>query len=363
MDYEVDLLAVGEESKGGDAIALRYGNLDGSRAEQTVIVIDGGYMTTGHNIVDHVNTRYSTNRVDIVVSTHPDGDHVTGLEVVLEKMEVGQLLMHQPWRHSSRLTEARAKGFRTLTASQRLQESLREASVLEAIANRRDVPILEPFAGVETPGGIFRILGPTEQYYEELLAEIQGADGLREAARELMAAVVEKARSALVKETLEHETLRDGGVTSPQNNTSVISSLTVGGTKFLFTADAGIPALEQALDRLEADGFAPDDFDFVQVHHHGSRRNVGPTVLDRLLGPAGQTETHALGVVSAPKKNPENKHPAKKTENAFIRRGYDVHRTQGVAKCKSSPGAPSRPDYSPSTPVSFHDYVEEDSDA
>lgn len=143
----------------------------------------------------------------------------------------------------------------------------------------------------------------------------------------------------------------------------MISSLTLDGTKFLFTADAGIPALEQVLDRLETEGFAPGDFDFVQVPHHGSRRNVGPTVLDRLLGAPGQTETHALAVVSAPKKNPENKHPAKKTENAFIRRGYHVHRTEGVAKCKSSPGAPTRSDYSPSTPVSFHDYVEEDSDA
>ncbi|MFI1955905.1 hypothetical protein ACH437_29400 [Streptomyces xinghaiensis] len=38
MGYEIDFLPVGEESKGGDAIALRYGNLYGSRRELTVIV-------------------------------------------------------------------------------------------------------------------------------------------------------------------------------------------------------------------------------------------------------------------------------------------------------------------------------------
>ena len=83
MDYEVDILAVGEESKGGDAFAIRYGNLNGARHEQTVIVIDGGYADTGTRLVDHIQTHSGTDRVDIVISTHPDRDHVTGLETVL----------------------------------------------------------------------------------------------------------------------------------------------------------------------------------------------------------------------------------------------------------------------------------------
>jgi beta-lactamase superfamily II metal-dependent hydrolase len=363
MDYEIDVLAVGEESKGGDAIALRYGNLAGSRAEQTVMVIDGGYGDTGHDLIDHIRMRYDTNRVDIVLSTHLDRDHISGLEPVLEEMEVGRLLMHQPWRHASRLTEARASRFRTLPTGQRLQESLRGASDLETIAARRGVKIIEPFAGLETTDGIFRILGPTEPYYAKLLEEIQGAGGLREAARELMASVVEKARSMLVRETLEHETLRDDGVTSPQNNTSVISLLTIDDKKFLFTADAGIPALEQVVGRLEAEGFQAGELIFVQVPHHGSRRNVGPSVLDRLLGPKGQASCHFTAYVSAPRKNPENKHPAKKTENAFTRRGYAVYRTQGRSLLRRSPNAPTRSDYSTVTPVAFHDYVDEDSDA
>jgi hypothetical protein len=261
------------------------------------------------------------------------------------------------------LTESRASGFRALTAGIRLRESLRGASDLETIAARRGVKIIEPFAGLETPGGIFRILGPTEPYYEQLLDEIQGVGGMREAARDLMSSVVEKARSLLVRETLEHETLRDDGVTSPQNNTSVISLLTIDGQQFLFTADAGIPALEQAVQRLEAEGFQPGELTFVQVPHHGSRRNVGPSVLDRLLGAKGQASCHSTAYVSAPQKNPENKHPAKKTENAFTRRGYAVHRTQGCWLWRHSPNAPPRADYRTVTPVAFHDYVDEDSDA
>ena len=270
--------------------------------------------------------------------------------------------MHLPWRHSDALTEARSSGFVTLSAGTRLQESLRDASDVETIATERGVPIIEPFAPMQTRDGVVRILGPSQRYYEELLRRIESPSRLAEA-RVLLSEAFEKAKRKLVKESIDHETLGDNGVTSPQNNTSVITLLTFDDYKLLFTADAGIPALEQVLDRIEADGFAAGDYGFVQIPHHGSRRNVGPAVLDRLLGPKGQTDTHSLAVVSAPKKNPENKHPAKKTENAFTRRGYDVHRTQGVSKYKHSAGAPNRDGYSNSTPVGLHEYVDEDSES
>ena len=91
MSYEIDFLSVGEESQSGDAIALRYGNLDGPRNEQRVIVIDGGFSDDGTALVEHIKRYYKTDAVDIVVSTHPDQDHVSGLAMVLEEMQVGQL--------------------------------------------------------------------------------------------------------------------------------------------------------------------------------------------------------------------------------------------------------------------------------
>jgi hypothetical protein len=60
MGYEIDFLPVGEESKGGDAIALRYGNLYGSRDEQTVIIVDGGYTDDGEALVKHIVDYYGT---------------------------------------------------------------------------------------------------------------------------------------------------------------------------------------------------------------------------------------------------------------------------------------------------------------
>lgn len=96
MDYyEIDFLPVGE-AKSGDAIALRYRVDD----RTTVHVVDGGYQTTGEDVVAHLREHYATAHVDHVVATHPDGDHAGGLRTVLERCEVGTFWMNRPWGYA-----------------------------------------------------------------------------------------------------------------------------------------------------------------------------------------------------------------------------------------------------------------------
>jgi glyoxylase-like metal-dependent hydrolase (beta-lactamase superfamily II) len=78
MGYEVDFLAVGDEGRSGDAIAVRFGNLN-DPSQQYVVVIDGGLTDTGTELVNHIKTFYNTSDVDLVISTHPDSDHAAGL--------------------------------------------------------------------------------------------------------------------------------------------------------------------------------------------------------------------------------------------------------------------------------------------
>ena len=353
-------MAVGEESKGGDAIALRWGNLFGARSQQTVVVIDGGYTSCGNDLVDLIRTKYGTTHVDFVISTHPDQDHVTGLEVVLEELSVGLLLMHQPWKHSISLGLARSGEFHSLSLSEKVQKSLKEASDLEAIANAKGIEIKEPFAGVRTQDGVLRIVGPTQSFYEDTLASIspqKAGINLTTLLRESLT----KAKDFIIPESLHHETLRDEGETSAQNNTSVITLLTFDeGWTTLLTADAGMPALERALDDLEASGFKAGNLSAIQVPHHGSRRNVGPSVLDRLLDPTITDQQYGVAYLSAPAKNPEGKHPSRKATNAFRRRGYFVYGTQGIAM-NHSRNAPDR-GMTPITPHPLYTQVEADGD-
>jgi beta-lactamase superfamily II metal-dependent hydrolase len=360
MAYEIDFLAVGEESSGGDAIVLRYGNLAGPRAEQTVIVIDGGYKENGHVLVDFITNRYQTTSVDVVVATHPDRDHISGLETVIEQLAVTHLLMHRPWNHSLELSAAKQANFQPLAFSTKLELSMRDASDLEALATSRGVQVTEPFTAVSTADGCFRVLGPSLEYYESLLPRMASPETIGSKLGSLATLLKEAVVGQFIEETLDQETLRDDGKTTASNNSSVISLLQFDGHAMLLTADAGIEALEQAATVLESEGFVPGSLRFVQVPHHGSRRSVGPLVLDRILGPKGKQTTHGTAFVSAPKKNPEAKHPSKKVTNAFRRRGYDVHGTQGITKWHYH-AAPARPDYSTSEPIPFYKVVEDDS--
>ena len=80
LAFELDFHAVGTGEKSGDAISIRYGRLNSTtNFSQKVIVIDGGTLESGKKLVDHIKTHYKTETVDLVVNTHPDNDHCSGL--------------------------------------------------------------------------------------------------------------------------------------------------------------------------------------------------------------------------------------------------------------------------------------------
>ena len=68
---------------------------------------------------------------------------------------------------SKKFADKQNSDFNTIT------NSISQAKDLIGIAERKNVPIKEPFAGVEyKPYGvdaIIEVLGPTEEYYDELL--------------------------------------------------------------------------------------------------------------------------------------------------------------------------------------------------
>jgi len=138
--FEVDFLPVGEGERSGDAIALRFGNLFGSRDEQKVVVVDGGTKESGERLVNHIKGYYKTDLIDIVISTHPDEDHVSGLTEVIKKMKVKYLLMHRPWEHAGDIKKLLKE--RHITSSgleAKIEKSLEQAYELETLASQKRV--------------------------------------------------------------------------------------------------------------------------------------------------------------------------------------------------------------------------------
>ena len=240
MGFEVDFLAVGEGERSGDAIAIRSGNLTGPRSEQFVMVIDGGTLESGDTLVEHIQGVYCTDRVDLVVNTHPDGDHASGLSRVLEGLDVNHLWMHRPWTHSSEIKHMFDDG--TLSndlLSAKMRKALSDAWDLEKITKRKGIPITEPFSDGESNRqyqGIY-VLGPSEDYYQSLLPGFREMPDVREAIANYLGdrfrsfakgavALAERVLETWGKETLQ-EPAEDA--TSSENNSSAIILLRVEG--------------------------------------------------------------------------------------------------------------------------------------
>ncbi len=361
MGYEVDFIGVGQESKSGDAIALRLGNLHGSRDEQMVVVIDGGFKDDGQRIVDHIKSHYGTESVDLAICTHPDQDHINGLEKVIEELDVKELWMHLPWDHNQGLADKFHDGRITDNSiSDRLKETLNKAYELYELATSRGVTVREPFTDLADADGNVKVLSPSLNYYEGLIPEFDGmpetkrADSMFEAA---LNTVLSGMRKIFAK--WGEDLIYDDGETSAKNNSSVITQIIVDGKRLVFTGDAGIEALGYAADQLDS-CIDSAEISFIQIPHHGSRRNVGPTVLNRLIGsPVGAGETRSITAIASTAKQGEPKHPRKAVLNAFIHRGAKVLATRGTGICHLS-NAPDRSGWSSLEPEPYHSEFDEE---
>ena len=361
--YEVDFLAVGEESQSGDAIALRVGNLNGSREEQTVIVIDGGFKETGEQLVDFIKIRYGTDRIDYVVSTHPDQDHIGGLDIVLDECHVDRLLMHLPWLHGESVAKQITDDRATEKSINKNLRALSDAESLAEKAREKGIRIIEPFAGdryLLGDYGRLDILGPSKDYYESLLLSFEGMPDYATEKSSIFKKAISGYRA--IKELWNQDSIGNDGKTSATNNSSVILQITVDNHRLLFTGDAGIPALEFAAGRLENGADRGGILRLIQIPHHGSRHNVGSNVLNRIVGEiGGNPHTLLTAVVSCAKKE-DGKHPNPRVLNAFRRRGALCYKTQEISVCIPSLDALTRPDYFAIEACPFYPDVEEDDD-
>ncbi len=349
MAYEVDYIPVGDGERSGDAIVMRFGNLTGPREEQVVIVIDGGFKESGEQLVEHIGKYYSTDQVNLVISTHPDVDHASGLSVILENLKVGALLMHKPWEHAEDIKNLFKNG--KITASgleEKIEKSLQHASDLESMAKKKGIPVHEPFQGMNL-NNIVHIIGPSKDYYESMLPYFRSTPTPKSELG-ILASFKKAAEEAVhwIQDHMNFDLLTDDeDTTSPENNTSTVILFNIDGHKFLFTGDAGKTALLNAITYAESLGIPLTDLRFLDVPHHGSKRNLSSKILKKIKA--------GTAFVSAPKDSP--KHPAKKITNALKKHGALVFVTRGIPLLHHHEG--NGRGWSDATPEPFHDHVEE----
>ncbi len=290
------------------------------------------------------------------------------MSVILENLTVGKVLMHRPWEHSAAIHDLFDDDRTTPNSiSERSRENLTAAHEVEKLALAKGIEIIEPFSGVATTSGTIRVLGPTQEYYREVLAQFDFMPDLVEA-QDRSFSFLNAAAQIInwVAERWDQDLLVEPGedATSAENNSSMVLLITTAdGKHYLLTGDAGVPALSKALD-FAAHLPTPIDWSklqFIQTPHHGSKRNIGPSVLNRLFGgikPLLGTAPDKTTFISAAKEG-SPKHPNKRVTNAFLRRGVKPFVTAGNGVSHQD-DAPARAGWSSATPLPFQSQVEDD---
>jgi beta-lactamase superfamily II metal-dependent hydrolase len=367
MNCEIEFLPVGEASRAGDAIVVRYGNANAYE----LMLIDGGHEQTGTQIVEHLNTYFPGQSLQHVLLTHSDIDHASGLRTVLEQIPVANLWMKIPWLHAAEAAPLFAdKGVSAAQLERDIKSNYDIITQLFEIASARRIAIYEPFQGSTV--GPFRVLSPSLPQYVHLIPQFERTPLPDKAAIERagfwisqetlfsrLAASAAKAVRRLIPDGWYQEQLRDGSVTSATNESSVVLYGSFDeNRRILLTGDAGVNALTRAAAYADVAGLPLRQFSFVQIPHHGSRSNVGPTILDQIVGQVQSQDAPPFftAFVSAPAD--DETHPRKIVTNAFTRRGGNVSATQGI-KIIYYGGFPRRTGYSDLTPMPFVAQVEE----
>ena len=368
MNCEIEFLAVGSDSKAGDAIVARYGY----ETDYKLMLIDGGMAETGGEIVAHLKKYFGAIvELENVLLTHSDADHASGLRTILEEIPVKNLWLHVPWLLSAEAIHLfKDKRWTQEGLSAAIKKEYDIVSEIFDLASSNGCGMYYPFEGSNI--GPFRALSPDKYAYLHLLPQFEKTPDPDQEAIEAasmwlgksspLQRLVEIAKAKVeswTTETWDKERLKDGGVTSASNESSVVLyGAFDSNRRVLLTGDAGVNALSWAAQYAISAGLPLQQFTFVQLPHHGSRRNVGPTVLNQLLGsiqPQG-SNSRFDAFVSAPAD--DETHPRKIVLNAFKRRGGRVIPTQGTNKIHYG-GFPKRDGYTDVEACPFYTKVED----
>lgn len=292
------------------------------------ILVDGGYASTfeQHLLPDLWQISQEKQRLDLLIATHIDQDHILGIIALLVAngpasprvlLEIGAV-----WFNSLRGLAAQVRG--TLpTQAKRLvsalarqgfqirpdagavkQISAKQGSSLGAIIRRYGyewngadgcVCVNENTSSLCLSSDAFvRVLGPTKQRLDELhqfwlsalrkrgySGPVGSNDDLDEAfevtCNRAPALKSSKATpiSASINRGLEEVYVADRSVT---NGSSITVLIAVEGVRMLFLGDAWAEDVVEVVKKLRAEGQSLH-FDAIKISHHGSLQNTSPELL------------------------------------------------------------------------------------
>lgn len=328
--WEIDLLPVSESKKSGDCILLRFGKLYQGKNQQKVIIIDGGYADTAQTVKEHLKKYYKCEQngkliIDLMILSHPDNDHISGLVKLMEddEVEVGVLLLNAPWHTMDR---SWFKDGRITDDS--LERSLKEVfdklAVLIKTAESKGTTVkyATDYLGTCTFGNAnLHILGPDEEFYNLCIAN---SEKTKDKADDVPDITETKTFSSDTEEKYIKGRIEwaDEDSTTAINESSIVFMFEYNNVKILFTGDAGRCALPKAFEYAKNEGIDISDATIIKMPHHGSRHNFHPDIFEVF---SRENQTCYISCTQGE----EGTHPSKRLVNQLLEMGFKVLMTAG----------------------------------
>jgi beta-lactamase superfamily II metal-dependent hydrolase len=306
---EIDMLSLGN----ADSILVSFWN--GYSVNR--VLIDGGNKGDAP-IVRAFLRGLKIETIDDVLSTHHHDDHSGGLIELLadETLKFGKVRCHVPHWHVDNMDKvwAALKAAEPSDEATAIRKSLQTVADIYDIAKKRRIPLEEPFKGKRV--GVLEVCSPTEEFYNGLVVEMTDVGKIKaedeaQTRYDIQTNLEEVMSKAILGESSDSSLLTEPH-TAPENESSVVAGITHDKKVCLFTADAGPCALTNVL----RDYPGCKKLFWMQIPHHGSRRNVTKNLID-LFAPS-------TAFVSA---EGSKKHPRRAVVNAFKDAGAKVYST------------------------------------
>ena len=261
------------EAKGGDSILVS--------TEQTHILIDGGF---GETYKDEITPKIKLlDKLDLVVLTHTDKDHICGLIEMLnnKKHKKDRAKINHLWFNSTKGIRVRKTGLTKVSDGNGIlfQELIEEHKISYSnnifldndkykksyIFNDIKLHLLSPFEDD---------LQKLEK--KEIETEARFCNG--------RVRKISNDDTQIEKDThlddIDISETKFGIDNTLPNNSSIAFIMEYKSKKFLFLADANIDTINRSLKNM---GFSKNnrlEIDFVKISHHGSRNNINSEFLD-----------------------------------------------------------------------------------
>ena len=359
MKYEIDFIGINKEGKDADAICFRYSN--GNDNKYHIGIYDGGTNDYGIEMKDHIKKYYKQNSekivIDFVVCSHSDLDHASGLTEILNEFEVKKVYVNLPWLYVDELYEIVKDGRITKNSlEEKLRDVYKYVDDIEKVCREKNIPIKESFEGTIIDRR-FKILSPSKKFYMDLLAESSKTPETKN--EKLDETIFNNAKKNVsnIEETWETEHLREDVSTTSENEMSIILYGDMDEEKFLLVGDAGIRAINNAIEYMKIQDIDCQELDVYQIPHHGGRHNVSTSLLNEIIGePVKEGEECGKDafVCAADKSD----HPLQMVVNAYVRRGVRVYTAKGNI-IHHHKNMPERPGWTTASNMTFDPNVED----